>query len=436
MSYDLGDLVTVGQSKALAQRVKAELAAAQSGGSIDFPANDDKLYAVKNGAWTAISESSVIAPVPGSAPAGSDVLAWVKSTTTLTGGSATNYYFVGSSQFCHTHITYKGVTYALISYQNGSGTSVSYNLFFYQKTGTRYKSIATIATKSTLGTRLDSTNHAICIVDNIMYVTVSTNLYTLNLDCLIDSTIAKQFEEVTDYTAINVSGNSAGYMTRCYGMCYSPTLDLILMVGNGVASGATSSSLCLRTMTGTPDTGLTFGDVTDISQQLPGWSSFYLNNIYWSEVLGKFIGSSQYGTAVSSDGLNWEYQTDTKPLFYMLDCPEHHCLYAFKNGSNVPYMSNDGLVWIALTAYGIPPNTSSPSALVYAPELGLFCAIPNGSQDYVLISNDMKHWAKTTMPDTASRGYLYWSSAENAFKCASSVGSGASQIVSFYDLTF
>ena len=56
MSYNNGDLITIGQVKTALQRVDSEITT-RAGSSIDLPESDGKMYGMKDGEWNEIDTS-------------------------------------------------------------------------------------------------------------------------------------------------------------------------------------------------------------------------------------------------------------------------------------------------------------------------------------------------------------------------------------------
>ena len=184
----------------------------------------------------------------------------------------------------------------------------------------------------------------------------------------------------TDVTSFGLSKLASAY--RAFSsFCYSPQLNFILAVP------PEGWAVKIEIVNGKPQLKSNYAFVCGISVN-PGCAA-------WSPDALVFVLAGVEGTAISSDGENWEVHTDAPHNLVDLSFREDlHCFFARGGDDKLFYASNDGITWSRINSTPIPLETVA--TVDYNPDLEWYCAV-GGTGKYAYFSKDLEHWVKTTI---------------------------------------
>ena len=162
-------------------------------------------------------------------------------------------------------------------------------------------------------------------------------------------------------------------------ICWSPTLNLFVAVGQGGTNFISSS----------PD-GITWSNRTIAANSA-------MLSVCWSTALGIFVavgsGATNY-SAISSDGVNWS--ATSSPGFQanaVCWSPTKNIFVAVANNQAVAWTSVDGVVWSTHTL-----ENNSWNSVCWSSPLGLFVAVGTGTSGHYAASSpdgltwNTRHW--------------------------------------------
>ena len=176
---------------------------------------------------------------------------------------------------------------------------------------------------------------------------------------------------------ITLSASIQNYIGGLCAICYSPTLNIILV------SDQNGNMLKIRGIV-VQDNGTIYRSGIKVNEAC----------LKWSEDNGIFCLTGSDGTAISTDGENWTKNTETAPkdLVELVWRNDLGKFFARSTDEKIFYVSNDGLNWEQFNNTPIP--LEAVKGVRYSKELGKYCAFPSSGQ-YVYFSKDLENWEQS-----------------------------------------
>ena len=197
------------------------------------------------------------------------------------------------------------------------------------------------------------------------------------LCCIGTNYIVKINPMFQNSSALSLSSTEQGTMSSFCALCYSPTLDFVLI--------SNPSGKMMKTK----------GNIVQDNRAVYS-SGMAVNEacLKWSEDKGIFCLAGSNGTAISTDGENWTKNTETAPkdLMELTWRDDLGKFFAWSESEKLFYVSSDGLNWEQFNNTPIPLETVK--GVRYSKELGKYCAFPSSGQ-YVYFSKDLENWKQS-----------------------------------------
>jgi hypothetical protein len=237
---------------------------------------------------------------------------------------------------------------------------------------------------------------------NLNYINNKRTISSTAFSALVSNS-PSSWNQITTYIAAidNIFWNS---------VCWSPSLNLFVAVGNGAISGYTTTSN--RVMTSTD--GYVWSIGTSASDN--GW-----NSVCWSPELNLFAAVASSGSnnqiMTSPNGITWTSRTTPFDSSWNSICwsPELTLFVAVSssgNGNRVMY-SSDAIVW----NLGNSAADSTWNWVCWSPELNLFAAVASSGTTRIMISSNGINWTSIPEPSGVTGFWtcICWSSELGLF---------------------
>jgi alpha-tubulin suppressor-like RCC1 family protein len=219
---------------------------------------------------------------------------------------------------------------------------------------------------------------------------INSSAYKINNTTINNSTIINNYK--FDKVFNNGISNNYPSNIQVYGSCWSPELEIFVVVGSGWYYPTPLNGSFSPIMTSTDGTNWEAKYVTN--------NNITLKSIVWSAELNLFITVGNNGYIYSSkDGNIWTPRSTSGSSYTSISWSPSLTLFV-AIGSNTIMTSPDGIVWTSRTS----PSNVSWTSIVWSSSLSLFAIVANNgtSSNQIATSSNGTSWTNRNSPSGAS----------------------------------